>query len=142
MLHGIRKERQVRLAFTPLQVDTLLRWEHAREFEYLGQMYDVVKQEKHQDSLVYWCWWDQEETLLNQRLYALIKKALEQDPESQDAEDELSEFFELLYCITTPNPLIFQPNKYRFFSKRVQPGTPALYVSFVFEPPSPPPKQV
>lgn len=142
LLQGIHQERLVRLAFTPLQVDTLLRWEHAREFEYQGQMYDVLKQEQYPDSLVYWCWWDQEETLVNKWLYALIKKALDQDPESQDAEDELSEFFELLYCSGPPNPFIFQQNKYRFFAKRVHAEILTLYASLVFEPPSPPPKQV
>lgn len=142
LLQGIRKEKLVRLAFSPRQADTLLHWEHAREFEYLGQMYDVLKREKHQDSLVYWCWWDQAETLINQQLFALVKKALDQDSDRRKANDELHQFFKLLYYVDQFSEPLALLNRIDFLSRKMPEETPSLYISCTFVPPSPPPRQV
>lgn len=95
---GMSKELLVRLAFTADQVNTLLRWEHDKEFEYQKQMYDVLEREHQGDSIVFWCWWDQEETLLNLQLEDLVQKAFAQDPVRKHSEAQLSHFFKTLYC--------------------------------------------
>ncbi len=45
-----------------------LRWEHSKEFEYKGHMYDVVYKKIIQDSIYYFTWWDQKESELNNLL--------------------------------------------------------------------------
>jgi len=63
----------VHLAFTTEETQTLLHWEHAGEFEYQGEMYDLVRTETRNDSVFYTLWWDHDETALNQKLAALTK---------------------------------------------------------------------
>lgn len=43
----------------------LFRWEHSREFEFQGQMFDVARRELRGDTLHLWCYWDAAETDLN-----------------------------------------------------------------------------
>ena len=142
LMVGMEKERLVRLAFTPIQAETLLRWEHSREFEYRGQMYDVVDAQIRSDSSVYWCWWDQEETLLNQHLLTLVEGILERDPQRQNTQDQLSQFFDGLYCPPSKdNFLTFLPDCVQLRHK-----TPRTYEFHVQSlntgPPVPPPEQV
>ncbi|HPW18360.1 MAG TPA: hypothetical protein PLP83_08270 [Candidatus Aminicenantes bacterium] len=64
----------VLLRFTKWESETLLRWEHSREFEYDGQMYDIVDAWAEGDALYYRCWWDRAETRLNAQLRALAAR--------------------------------------------------------------------
>lgn len=57
-----------RLAFTRQQAEHQLHWEHASEFEWQGRMYDVVHLTRTRDSLLLWCWPDDNETTLNRQL--------------------------------------------------------------------------
>ncbi len=41
ILAGVGKNQMVRLSFTALATKTQLRWEHSKEFEYKGEMYDI-----------------------------------------------------------------------------------------------------
>ena len=59
------------LVFSRSEAKSLLRWEHEREFEYRGQMYDLSKSEAIGDSLYYWVWPDHAETALNNALAQL-----------------------------------------------------------------------
>lgn len=43
---GFAEEDLVLLRFSYSETKHLLRWEHAAEFEYLGQMYDIVRSEE------------------------------------------------------------------------------------------------
>ena len=142
MMQGMGKERLVRLAFTKGQVDTLLRWEHAREFEFQNQMYDVLEQKNQGDSIVYWCWWDQEETLLNRNLDDLANKAFTKDPQKQKAQDQLFQFLKSIYC-SVPDAMdsfiLVAPDE---FSQRLIWGEKNGYHSWKQRPPSPPPKLV
>ena len=40
---GIPENELVKLTFFKKEIPKLLKWEHDKEFEYNGQMYDVVK---------------------------------------------------------------------------------------------------
>ena len=142
MLQGMSKERLVRLAFTKGQVDTLLRWEHAGEFEFQNQMYDVLERKEQGDSSIYWCWWDQEETLLNRHLDDLTQKAFTKDSQQQKAQDQLFQFFKSIYC-SAPDvmePFILVASD--AFSHRLIWGEKNECHSWKQRPPSPPPKLV
>ena len=56
------------LVFSRSEARSFLRWEHEREFEYHGQMYDISRSEEVGDSLYFWVWPDHAETALNRAL--------------------------------------------------------------------------
>lgn len=66
-----------------------LRWEHSKEFEFEGEMYDVVSTIETKDSITYWCWWDYEETTLNQALKHQLAQALNTNPLRNQATGQL-----------------------------------------------------
>lgn len=75
---GIEENELVYLKFARNEIETLLRWEHSREFEFDNQMYDIVEIEEHGDSVFYWAWWDKAETKLK-----------------KDFQDSLTDLFDL-----------------------------------------------
>lgn len=97
IIAGIDKNDLVLLAFSAEQAQTELRWKHAREFEYRGEMYDIVEHEQSGDSLFYWCWWDSEETQLNRQLEELLTQALQQNHQRQQRQHQLLSFFKNLF---------------------------------------------
>lgn len=75
IIPGVEEDDLVLLRFSTEESRTCLRWEHAREFEYDGQMYDIVETWTVGETVYYRCWWDREETRLNQRLRELAIRA-------------------------------------------------------------------
>lgn len=69
---GIEEHDLVLLKFTHEETETLLRWEHSREFEFNQQMYDIVETEVFEDSIFYLVYWDIEETELKNGYKDLI----------------------------------------------------------------------
>ena len=67
----IDKNLLVRLSFNKDEI-TKLKWEHSKEFEHKSEMYDIVHKEIKSDSIIYWCWLDNEETQLEKSLNILI----------------------------------------------------------------------
>ncbi|MFN3344621.1 MAG: hypothetical protein ACK412_03120 [Chloroherpetonaceae bacterium] len=86
LIRGIDKSELTHFTFSKTQVQTELRWEHHKEFEYKGEMYDVVETEVKGDSIHYVCWHDKAETKLNKRLKTLIAQATSGSPEHQKRE--------------------------------------------------------
>src|SRR5690606_12203476 len=62
--------------FTQDQIENELRWQHSKEFEYQGVMYDVIEVNQQGSLTQYWCWKDVKETVLNQKLRKLTAFAL------------------------------------------------------------------
>lgn len=124
----------VKLTFTQDQA-TRLKWEHDEEFEYQNQMYDVVSQEQRGDSLIYWCWWDHEESRLNRYLGHLTSLTLNGDPFQRQSRDQWVCFIQTLF-LERPVPTMAESS----WSKAYPPvaltraGTPNL------PPPTPPPR--
>ncbi len=112
----------------------LLDWEKDHEFQYEGEMYDVVQADTLQDGIHYTCWWDHEESQLVRKLKKLLNKALQTDPENDDDEKLLSLF---KYAGNLNRGQASGPSS----GKRVYPDREmALRPDFSLSP-SPPPKQ-
>ncbi len=79
------------------EADSKLKWEHSKEFEYQGEMYDIVRVEDQGDSISYWCWWDHEETRLNKQLKLLLARAYNQDPIQNEGQFQIFLFFKSLH---------------------------------------------
>lgn len=137
MIAGIDKKDLVLLKLTRDEARSRLRWEHDAEFEYNGQMYDIVTIEVGKDTLFYWCWWDNEETQLNKQLDALTACAAGDDFGIKDQQNRLIQFFQSLFFEPAPilPVLAWQPT--------LPVATRhSAFVPLRFPPPIPPPEIV
>lgn len=96
IIAGIDSSELEKLSFTLEQSQTDLEWEHSKEFEYQGNMYDIVKQEIVGDSIFYLCWLDVEETVLNKKLSALLAVAWGNNQSKDKQQSYLSTFIKSL----------------------------------------------
>lgn len=93
----IDEEALTLLVFTEDELTEKLRWEHAKEFEYQGKMYDVVKQQIKDNTHYFWCWEDAKETQLNQKLEQLIAKTFGKKDPLQPQKQQLFQFYKSLF---------------------------------------------
>ena len=80
IIAGIDKKELVHLKFSGSELHAELYWEHEKEFEYAGEMYDVVEKITIGDTTHFWCWPDHQETGLNQKLRKLVNDNFKNDP--------------------------------------------------------------
>ncbi len=136
MIAGIDRDELVLLTFSKEETETELRWKHSREFEYKGEMYDIVEKTVGRDSVSYWCWWDHEETALNRQLDGLLARVMGQNPERQKNQAQLSQFFKNLYFQEVQEESVEMESLDKttfFYANRFQ--------SIGLSPPIPPPRQ-
>lgn len=138
MIAGIDKAELVLLKFTTEQEKTALRWEHSKEFEYEGQMYDVVSTTIVGDTTHYYCWWDHKETKLNKELSVLVTKAMGSNPEQQDKQQQLEHFIKTLYFESASS--ISADKDYSFSATIFYPSQQEDCINHSNAPPTPPPK--
>lgn len=100
LIEEVGKEQLVLLVFSEKDQLTQLKWEHSKEFEYKGQMYDVVDKKIKGDTTFYWCWWDHAETHLNKQLKALVVNVWDNHPKNQENKNRLENLFKHLYFPT------------------------------------------
>lgn len=103
----------VTFQFTDEQIARELDWEHSREFEYKGQMYDVVDRYRNGDKTTIICWPDNEETVINKSLDNLVSQFLGNDPVNSESQEKVVVFYRSLYFEE-----ITQYNFYRFPERR------------------------
>ncbi len=134
------KNELVTLTFKASETTTLLHWEHDSEFEYKGQMYDVVEAQTKGDSIAYICWWDHAETALNQQLEHIVDITFGTDPQNHAQQEHLKDFYKSLY---------FAPEQTYYFTryflsfynlKSTIVYRNSIYLPFFFPPLSPPPE--
>jgi len=114
MIAGLDKEELVLLKFTEEETQTKLRWEHTKEFEFKGEMYDVVEKSTQGDTVFYWCWVDYKETKINQQLEELVTFALGSNQQRKNNQEQLTDFYKSLYwenCHTKSNGVASQSSE-------------------------------
>ncbi len=137
MKAGLKPSELVLLKFTKSESQTKLHWEHAKEFEFAGQMYDIIETEIKGDSIFYHCWWDHAETMLNKQLKNLLADALEKDPKNSESQKRLLHFYKSLYFANIPVNQVFVS----IFPKKQKICTYTFFLpSRCFPPPTPPPQ--
>lgn len=117
MIAGIDKKELVLLKFSNKEIKTKLHWKHSKEFEFNNQMYDIVDKIITKDSVKYWCWWDFEETKLNQQLTKLLASVYQNDIPSKEKQLQIVEFYKSLYFEQVVVWEPFSSGCERFFSK-------------------------
>jgi len=103
LMNGVDSTDLVFFQFSKHDSKTLLRWEHAWEFEYQEQLYDVVKKIERGDSVLLWCWWDHAETALNKQLHQLVVQRQSSDPRRHEKERRVVYFFLTLFYLEPPD---------------------------------------
>ena len=97
-VHGLMEkdlpyESLTYLAFSLKDSQTQLEWEHSREFEFEGNMYDVMGQEICGDTIGYWCWLDHKENRINKSWTARVSRSHDQSNCIQSIQLEWSDWF-------------------------------------------------
>ncbi|NJL75605.1 MAG: hypothetical protein HC892_11820 [Saprospiraceae bacterium] len=136
MVAGIDKKELVLLKLTAAQKQTQLNWEHAKEFEYQGEMYDVIETEIRCDTTYYWCWWDHAETALNKQLDELASLVKGNHAKHKENQKRLYDFFKSLYLpeVAERKPFVLLEIKVTNFWKQI------YYSSLAGAPSVPPPE--
>lgn len=98
----IPENELVKLIFFKKEIPKLLKWEHDKEFEYDGQMYDVVEVTDVGDSLQYLCWWDKAETATKQNMQNLISEEINKSKPSKHKPVNFSDYYKSIYVFLTP----------------------------------------
>ncbi len=97
MIRGLDKEALVLLKFNTKEIDKKVKWKHSKEFQYKGEMYDIVERTSKGDTTYFWCWWDHKETALNKQLSQLLTVVLNQDSKSNHHKNSLHHFYTKLF---------------------------------------------
>lgn len=140
MIKGIDDEELVLLKFSIKDSKTKLKWKHAREFFFEGEMYDVVSHEIKSDSIYYRCWWDHEETALSKKLDRLLFFALGQDVPCKEKNSLMFDYYKQLFCkeiellIPIENQKKFPYSEIIYLTSKDL-DIPENYISFSYPPP-------
>ena len=87
----------VTLTFSLEEAKTYLEWEHEREFQFQGEMYDIIEHTITADSVRYRCIWDHAETKVKKQLEALVSGALQQDEQHREVQLSIHKLFMSLF---------------------------------------------
>lgn len=136
MIAKLDKKEFVLLKLSEEQQQTQLHWKEAKEFEYKGEMFDIVEAKVIGDTTYYWLWADEEDTQLNKQLNDLVFFALGNDPRNQEDHDRLYKYFKSLYFLAskTTKTIAFLETKHKYFFGNT------IYQSLSDAPLTPPPK--
>ena len=135
MLSGINKDDLVFLKFATDELSRKVRWKHSREFEFEGEMFDVVEKLMVGDTTFFWCKWDHRETRLNQELDQLLARTLGRQHPDKHYLLTWKNFFSSLYCSKVPAWFTFQPRDQQISFFLLNAKIPP-----VLSPPVPPPE--
>lgn len=138
MIAGIPREELVLLKFTEYEKKNDLRWVHSKEFEYKGEMYDIVETFFKGDTTYYWCWWDYEETKLNKQLDGLLSFAYKKDARTTKNQKIVHAFYNSLYFSYSKTPI----SSYLELLKLMCPNQSDIFLSHSPTPPDPPPELI
>jgi hypothetical protein len=136
MMASIDKSEFMMLRFTTETAADELEWEHSKEFEYKGEMYDVIQSSITTDSAIYWVWWDAEESQLNKELKALVDQTLTNS--TNKSEQNLVAKFQFSQNYTVPDhcdSFIYALNLPIIWSVGNQPFYQLLLTSTISPPP-------
>jgi hypothetical protein len=107
MERGLSDAELVRWRFTAAEAAALDWKEEGREFRHEGQMYDIVRAAWTDGHLEFWCWWDHEESELEQRLERLVRVAMGGDADPHSPAASWGDCFKRVF--TPAAPEIFAP---------------------------------
>lgn len=81
--------------------NTYFRRVHSKEFQFLGEMYDVVRQQEKGDTTYYYCFHDREETFLAKTIQQQLFNLLAGDTEKSKQQKKVWDFYQIKYVPTS-----------------------------------------
>jgi hypothetical protein len=132
---GIDKGKLMLLKFSKEYSKKKLSWERDHEFEYNGQMYDIVETRVNGDTIYYLCWCDHEETEINEQVRELMARSMGNNTKDNEFHKRLVNFLKIPYFSGT-----FEWNPLSESGKSMCSFFGSGYVSTYISPPSPPPR--
>ena len=97
ILNGIERDQLTLLSFTYTQAAQQLTWEHAGEFTYKDEKYDIVEQHTNHGKTKYWCWHDTKESGLDKQLTDLVHKAFGDGKQRNERDKQVVQVFKVLH---------------------------------------------
>jgi len=135
IINGIDKEDLVSLRFLKNEIEAKVQWLHSKEFQYKGQLYDIVETEYRGDTIYYLCWWDHKETELNKLLEQTVNHTTGNDPLTKQNKKRLANFYKSLFY---EEILVW-----KIYNTQIESAATFhkfVYQTFSIPPPYPPPK--
>lgn len=136
ILSGINEKHLVRFTINSDDVSTKLNWIHAHEFEYDGQLYDVVRTESANGFTTLICFPDNKETALHKKIETLISNAMHHEQKDKEKK-QFRKLFKQLYFTESVSCLKTIDNS---LANIAASGWFCNYSGIVISPPAPPPK--
>ncbi len=84
-------------SFQESKIATAVRWEHAQEFEYQAQMYDVVRADTVAGYIHLWCWHDAKESAAQQELRVWVARNMGHETPLQEQNLRFFNFLKTLF---------------------------------------------
>ncbi len=103
---GFQENELKTLTFAHKTIKTDLKWEHSKEFEYRGEMYDIVSSSETKDSITYVCYWDKEETKIKKQINNLAFENIKKSTNHQDEEKKVLEYLKQIYYLENTDPTL------------------------------------
>lgn len=136
---GFNKDVVKILTFAKKDIKNIVRWEHDREFEFLGEMYDVISSKESKDSVSYTCYWDIEETKIKKQIVKLFFSDNENFPLQHEKEAKMIEYFKQFY--TFQNVIMLADKLYQDIPLHLLNNKEIVFIKQLFNTvPHPPPK--
>ena len=96
IIQGVDEKELKLFVFSP-EESAGLNWKHSKEFEFHGHMYDVIRTEEIDGLLHYWCWPDNKETALNQKIDQFLMRLLGTDSPDKEKRNSIQNFYQSLF---------------------------------------------
>jgi len=103
ILEGIGRDQLTTFRFTLEEAGRDLRWEHPGEFEYQGNMYDVVARTASGDTIELLCYHDHRESVINKQIKNLTERTQQHEPFSRQHQKHLQRFLQTPFVFSSLN---------------------------------------
>lgn len=137
MLSDISEEEKCILQFSIHDAKNNLHWEKPDEFEYKGEMYDVISSKQIRDSVIFICYHDKKESRLKESYAELLINSFGNDLQKEQ-QSRIKIFFNVLYL---PAGISDLPATFES-TAQTRSTTRELLNKFRQKPPAPPPKSL
>ena len=95
---GLKDEQLVRFAFNKSEISSKIVWHKTHEFEYQNKMYDIVRKNETTDSIVYFCWQDNDESEIKKKLNTISVLEWNKNKDKDQQKDRQNEYYKNLIC--------------------------------------------
>lgn len=92
--NGAKDHELIFLVFTDQEL-AQIKWEHDKEFEWNGEMYDVASVGEKEGQKGYWCYKDHKDTRINLQKESLTLNAMSNHPDKEGQESQLQSQFKI-----------------------------------------------